>query len=106
MCFQAALCERCRDFTHPTKLIIFKSLLDFGMSVHHKWAPADYRLSNGLSVHHQKPGGCASRYVNAASGPGENGEVTFRGISLAIRCDFTTQDEKGARVTIRERKVQ
>jgi len=58
-------------------------------------AIADYRLGNGFSVHHQKPGGRASRYVNAASGPRENGEVAFRGISLAIHCNFTTQDEKG-----------
>src|SRR5712691_7296034 len=72
MCFRTALPNRCRDLTHPTKLIIFKSLLDFGMSVHHKRAAADYRLGNGFSVHHQKPGSGASRYVNAASGPREN----------------------------------
>src|SRR6267154_5823135 len=29
-----------RDFTHPTKRIILKSLLDFGISVHHKRAAA------------------------------------------------------------------
>src|SRR5258708_7125634 len=94
-CFHTALCNRCRDLTHSTKLIIFKSLLDFGMSVHHKRAAADYRLGNGFSVHHQKPGGRASRHLNAASGPRENGEVAFRGISLAIHYNFTTQDEKG-----------
>lgn len=95
MCFHKALRNRCRDLTHPTKLIIFKSPLDFGISVHYKRAAADHRLDNGFSFHHQKPGGHASRYVNAASGPRENGEVAFRGISLAIHGNFTTQDEKG-----------
>jgi hypothetical protein len=43
-------------------LIIFKSLLDFHICVHHKRAPADCRLSNGFSVNHQKPGVRASGY--------------------------------------------
>ena len=50
--FRTASRNRCRDLTHPTKLIILKRLLDFGVSVHHKRAATDYRLGNGFSGHH------------------------------------------------------
>jgi hypothetical protein len=49
ICFPTALRNRCRDFNHLTKLIIFNSLLDLGVSVHHKRAAADYRFGNGSS---------------------------------------------------------
>jgi len=52
MRFHTASRNRSRDLTHPTKLIILKRLLDFGVSVHHKRAATDYRLGNGFSVHH------------------------------------------------------
>ena len=42
---------RCRNLTHPTKLIILKRLLDFGVSVHHKRSATDNRLGDGFSVH-------------------------------------------------------
>ena len=51
-CCHTASRNRCRDLTHPTKLIILKRLLDFGVSVHHKRAATDYRLGDGFSGHH------------------------------------------------------
>src|SRR5712671_1559088 len=98
--FHTASRNRCRDLTDPTKLVILKRLLDFGVCVHYKRTSANDWLVERFSVHNKKLGIGLCLYCDMIASAGEDCEIAFGYIRTVGDSNLATQYEKDARVPI------